>query len=81
MLRPHNIRCLSPSRASAGKAAGSKRAGLVSKGTPYWMSVLEVALTFALPVILILGAISSGKASLLMPGKPGDDLRLHALAR
>ena len=60
---------------AAGKKAGKHAA---APAPPYWMSALEVALTFLLPVMLILGAINSGKA---MPGKPGDDLRLHSLAR
>ena len=42
--------------ASSGKVNGVKRS-VASKGTPYWMSVLEVVLTFLLPVALILGAI------------------------
>jgi hypothetical protein len=45
-----------------------------------WLaSLIEVFLTFALPVMLVLLAIyASGKR---LPGKPGDDMRLHSLAK
>ena len=45
-----------------------------------WLaSLAEVLLTFALPVVLVLLAIyASGKR---LPGKPGDDVRLHSLAK
>lgn len=47
---------------------------------PWLASLLEVLATFLLPLALILLAIyTSGKKG--MPGKPGDDLRLHRLAK
>lgn len=52
----------------------SKKAGAVSP-VPLWMSFAEVVLTFLLPFVLVL-AVIGGK----LPGKPGDDLKLHKLA-
>lgn len=47
---------------------------------PWLSSLSEVLLTFMLPVVLVLLAIyASGKRGL--PGKPGDDMRLHSLAK
>lgn len=61
---------------SSAKGAVAKRGAAVPAPTPLWLSLMEVALTFLLPFALILAVISSGK----MPGKPGDDIRLHKLA-
>jgi predicted dienelactone hydrolase len=46
---------------------------------PWLFSLVEVVLTFLLPVALVLLVIAmAGKRGL--PGKPGDDLKLHRLA-
>ena len=49
-----------------------------------WILLLaEAVVTFLLPVLLIVActALSGKKNYWLLPGKPGDDLRLHALGR
>ena len=44
-----------------------------------WVATLvEVLLTALLPLALVLLVLATSKR---MPGKPGDDLRLHALAK
>ena len=41
-------------------------------------TLVEVLLTALLPLALVLLVLATSKR---MPGKPGDDLRLHALAK
>jgi hypothetical protein len=50
------------------------------KPIPYALLLLEVVVTFLLPVAMMLAAIwACGKKGL--PGRPGDDLKLHALSK
>lgn len=70
---------------TAPKKAGSKGATetlvrATHKPTPYSLLLLEALVSFLLPVGMILTVIwLAGPKGL--PGRPGDDLKLHALAK
>ena len=66
---------------SAEPAAEPRPRAPRPKPTPYALLLLEAILTFLLPVAMILATVwaSSGKKGL--PGRPGDDLKLHHLAK
>jgi hypothetical protein len=67
--------------AAAKEAAPSPRVRAAPPTpTPYAMLFLEVVFSFLLPLAMILAAMwATGKKGL--PGRPGDDLKLHALAK
>ena len=72
--------CVAADEVSAAAAAAAAEAGASGGSYSYAVLLLEAALTFLLPVAMALGAMwATGESGL--PGKPGDDLKLHALAR
>jgi hypothetical protein len=59
--------------------AQARGGALVARPAPLWVSLAEVVLTFAMPVLLVLLVCSPSFGGTL-PGRPGDDTRLHRLA-
>ena len=49
-----------------------------TRPVPYWMSVAEAVVSMLLPSLIIFAVTFMDNT---MPCKPGDDMRLHALAR
>ena len=69
-----------PPQGPQQKAGGGCTSRAVAKpeAKPWVATLVEVLLTALLPLALVLLVLATSKR---MPGKPGDDLRLHALAK
>ena len=64
------------------RALDEARGGTIwSRGKAWLGSLAEVLGTFALPVALVLLVTWSSSGKRGLPGKPGDDTRLHSLAK
>ena len=64
---------------TTGAAAKASRSVVVSHPVAYWLLAAEMVASMLLPALIILAVIATDASK--MPGKPGDDLRIHALAR